>query len=69
MPEYMLERAELYIVPEPKTKNRTHQTTRWKQVAMGNDLEALQSYAVTYKGTDSLSLRIIDRELNVIVKI
>ncbi|CDX00748.1 Hypothetical protein DPCES_0861 [Desulfitobacterium hafniense] len=69
MPEYMLERAELYIIPEPKTKNRTHQTTRWKQVATGDNLEALQKYAETYKGRDNLHLRIIDRGLNIIVKI
>lgn len=38
---YMLERAELYIVPTELTKNRTCQTTRWKQVAMCEDKEKL----------------------------
>lgn len=41
---YFLEHAELYIVQEPLTKNRTHQTTRWKQVVMCESEEPLLEY-------------------------
>lgn len=33
-----------YIVPEPLTKNRTHQSWRGEQVAMCNDKELLEEY-------------------------
>jgi len=34
---YMLEYKEFYIVKTELTKNRTHQTYRWKQLAMCDD--------------------------------
>lgn len=63
---FFLERAELYIVPEPMTKNRTHQTTRWKQVAMCEDKEPLIEYKRLHE-TPGWKLRVIDyRTLTVI---
>lgn len=61
MLKYMLERAEMYILPSELTKNRICQTIRWKQVAMSDDLDQLKSVM----GNNH---RIIDRELNVICK-
>lgn len=39
---FILERKELYIVPEPLTKNRTCQSYRWKQYAMCEEREPLE---------------------------
>lgn len=39
---FVLEYKELYIVPEPMTKNRTHQTYRWKQSCMCEERQPLQ---------------------------
>jgi hypothetical protein len=39
---FILEYKQLYIVPEPLTKNRTCQSYRWKQFAMCESREALQ---------------------------
>ena len=39
---FVLEYKELYIVPEPLTKNRTCQSYRWKQLAMSEDRQSLQ---------------------------
>ena len=39
---YILYFKELYIVPEPLTKNRTMQSYRGKQIAMCEDIEPLQ---------------------------
>jgi len=61
MKDYMLEYAEFYIIQEPLTKNRTHQTHRWKQLSMCDDLETLKKCLTPYT-------RIIDKELNVICK-
>lgn len=38
---FILERKELYIVPESLTKNRTCQSFRWKQYAMCEEREPL----------------------------
>lgn len=56
---FMLERAELYIVPEPLTKNRTCQTTRWKQVAMCADKEPLIEMK-RINETHSFKMRVVD---------
>jgi hypothetical protein len=56
---YMLERAELYIVPEPLTKNRTCQTTRWKQVAMCEEKGPLIEMKRINK-TLAYKLRVVD---------
>lgn len=39
---YVLEYQELYIVPEPLTKNRICQSYRWKQYAMCESREPLE---------------------------
>lgn len=59
--KYMLEFAEPYTVKTELTKNRTHQTFRWKQVAMSDDLESLMSFLKPYT-------RIIDDNCNVVAK-
>ena len=41
---YMLERKEEYIVKTEMLKNTTHQTHRWKQVALSHTLDALKPY-------------------------
>ncbi len=59
--KYMLEIAEPYIVKTELTKNRTHQTFRWKAVAMSDDLGLLASMLAPY-------MRIVDDRCNVIAK-
>ena len=49
---YILYYKQLYIVPEPLTKNRTHQTWRGKQIAMCEDKEPLQEYIDNQKDKD-----------------
>lgn len=39
---FVLEYKELYIVPEPLTKNRTCQSYRWKQCYMCEERQPLQ---------------------------
>jgi hypothetical protein len=39
---FVLEYKELYIVPEPLTKNRTCQSYRWRQYAMCESREPLE---------------------------
>ena len=46
---YALEYKELYIVPEPMTKNRTCQSYRWKQAAICEDKETLEAIRATKK--------------------
>lgn len=41
---YILYHKELYIIPEPLTKNRTAQTWRSRQIAMCSDRETLEKY-------------------------
>ena len=41
MPMYALERKEHYIAKTELLKNRTHQSYRWKQVALCEDKSAL----------------------------
>ena len=57
----LLEIAEPYIVKTELTKNRTHQTFRWKAVAMSDDLGLLASMLAPY-------MRIVDDRCNVIAK-
>lgn len=49
---YILYRKELYIVPEPLTKNRTHQTWRGKQIAMCAAKEPLEQYIAKQRNKD-----------------
>lgn len=56
---FMLVHPELYIVPEPLTKNRTCQTTRSKQIAMCEDKEPLLEMK-RINETPSYKLHVID---------
>ena len=49
---YILYHKELYIIKEPLTKNRTHQTWRGKQVAMCEKEQPLQDYINKQKNPD-----------------
>lgn len=49
---FALEYKELYIVPEEMTKNRTCQSYRWKQYAISEDKEALETIRATQKRPD-----------------
>jgi hypothetical protein len=46
---FVLEYAQLYIVQEARTENRTHQTTRWKQLAICESREPLDAYVKQQK--------------------
>lgn len=60
--KYMLEYADPYVVKEALTKNCTHQSFRWKQLMMSNNLEELKKHLSEYT-------RIIDwNTLEVIAK-
>lgn len=51
---FVLEYKQLHIVSEsvPMTKNRTHQTYRWKQYAMCEDREPLEQILNSQKRKD-----------------
>ncbi len=49
---FALEYKELYIVPEEITKNRTCQSYRWKQYAISEDKDALESIRAGQKRPD-----------------
>jgi hypothetical protein len=60
---YRLEYKEPYIVQTEMLKNRTHQSYRWKELAVSEDLEALKEY----KRINKLdNCRIIDANLEVV---
>jgi hypothetical protein len=46
---FALYRKELYIIPEPLTKNRTCQTWRGKQIAICAEEEPLRKYISNQK--------------------
>lgn len=46
---FILEYRQLYIVPEPLTKNRTCQSYRWKQYAMCESREPLKKIMASQK--------------------
>lgn len=56
--EYALERKEPYIVKTELTKNRTHQSYRWKEIALGKTRKDLEVFMV---GDDKENLRIVKR--------
>ena len=62
---YRLEYKEPYIVKTEMLKNRTHQSYRWKAIAMSEDLEALRKYKEN-KGNDLLNYRIVNNELQIV---
>ena len=43
-PKYIVETKYLHIVKEPLIKNRTHQTYRWKQMFITEDLKIAENY-------------------------
>lgn len=49
---FILEYKQLYIVPEPLTKNRTCQSYRWKQYAMCEEREQLEEIIGSKKRKD-----------------
>lgn len=56
--KYALEFKEPYIVQTELTKNRTHQSYRWKEVALGKTREDLEILMV---GRKKENLRIVER--------
>lgn len=48
---YVLEYKEPYIVKTELTKNRTHQTYGWKQLAVAEDKEDLEPYLIGHEET------------------
>jgi len=58
--KYILEQEYLHIVKEPMLKNCTHQTTRWNQIAISDDREALIEWA---RKNNVKKYRIVDREV------
>ena len=48
---YVLECKEPYIIKTQLTKNRTHQTYRWKQLAVAEDKEDLEPYLIGHQDT------------------
>ncbi len=48
---YILEYKEPYIVKTELTKNRTHLTYRWKQLAVAENKEDLEPYLIGYEDT------------------
>lgn len=49
---YALYYKELYIIPEPITKNRTCQTWRGKQIALCKEREPLENYIQNQKSKE-----------------
>lgn len=49
--KYVLEYAEPYIVKTELTKNSTHQSYRWKQLAVAERKEDLMPFLVGHENT------------------
>jgi hypothetical protein len=47
--KYILEYKAQYIVSEPLTKNRTCQSSRWKQYAMSDSKEVFEEFIAKQK--------------------
>lgn len=47
--KYVLEYAEPYIVKTELTKNSTHQSYKWKQLAVAENKEDLEPYLVGHE--------------------
>lgn len=62
---YRLEYKEPYIVKTAMLKNRTHQSYRWKTIAMSEDLKALRRYKEN-KNNDLVNYRIVNSELQIV---
>lgn len=56
--KYALERKEPYIVKTELTKNRRHQSYKWKEIALGKTKEDLEVFMV---GDNKDNLRIVER--------
>ena len=59
---YILEHKYPYTVPEPLTKNRTCQSSRWEQIAISDSKDALGEYIA--KQDDPHDWQIVDRMPN-----
>ena len=46
---YILEYKEVYILRTELTKNSTHQTYRWKQLAVAENKEDLEPYLIGHE--------------------
>lgn len=46
---YILEYKEFYVIKTALTKNCTHQTYRWKQLAVAENKEDLEPYLVGHE--------------------
>lgn len=65
MSGYRLEYKEPYIIQTEMLKNRTHQSYRWKTVAISADLEALKQFLKESKELNKTGeYRIVDCDLN-----
>ncbi|RHW37305.1 hypothetical protein D1B31_16190 [Neobacillus notoginsengisoli] len=47
--DYAIERAEPYVVKTEMLKNQTHQSFRWKEIALSNDKNILISMLQPYE--------------------
>lgn len=60
--EYALERKEPYIVKTELTKNRTHQSYKWKEIALGKTRKDLEVFLEVFMvGDNKDNLRIVKR--------
>ena len=67
MERYTLEYKEPYIIKTELLKNRTHQSYRWKPVAVSEDLDALKGYKKECERINKLvDYRIVDFYLNIV---
>lgn len=48
---YILEYKEPFIIKTELTKNRTHQTYRWRQLAVAENKEDLEPYLIGHERT------------------
>lgn len=62
---YRLEYKEPYIIQTEMLKNRTHQSHRWKTIAISEDLESLRKYKEN-KDNNLLNYRIVNSDIEVV---
>ncbi len=64
---YLLEYAEPYIVKTELTKNRTHQTHKWKHSLLSDNKDELIKIADSYSKLTLMDHRVFDRETGEVV--
>ena len=64
---YLLEYAEPYIVKTELTKNRTHQTYRWKQGMLSDNKDVLINIADYSTKLTLTGHRVVDRETGKVI--